>query len=159
MAETHPALDNVEAGIAGESALNAAPVTSIVPSSFEKTSDYSLGPTLDGENTPQNGTAANGDVTRVGSNVDAEKAPLEDAEQGEGSGILTGVRLLAVFIGLVATVFLFALDQSIVATAIPVIVSDFKSFDAVGWVITAYFRTYRFAVMAQPIHTWADERH
>jgi hypothetical protein len=32
---------------------------------------------------------------------------------------------------------MFALDQSIVATAIPVLVSDFDAFDQVSWVITA----------------------
>jgi len=31
------------------------------------------------------------------------------------------------------------IDQSIVSTAIPVIVSDFQAFDQVAWIITAYF--------------------
>lgn len=34
---------------------------------------------------------------------------------------------------------MFALDQSIVSTAIPVIVSDFNAFDQVAWIITGYF--------------------
>ncbi|AFR97147.2 major facilitator superfamily transporter [Cryptococcus neoformans var. grubii H99] len=36
---------------------------------------------------------------------------------------------------------MFALDQSIVSTAIPVIVSDFNAFDQVAWIITGYFLT------------------
>lgn len=34
---------------------------------------------------------------------------------------------------------MFALDQSIVSTAIPSIVSDFEAFSAVAWIVTAYF--------------------
>lgn len=36
---------------------------------------------------------------------------------------------------------MFALDQSIVSTAIPVIVSEFQAFDKVAWLVTAYFLT------------------
>lgn len=34
---------------------------------------------------------------------------------------------------------MFALDQSIVATAIPIIASRFQAFAEVPWLITAYF--------------------
>lgn len=36
---------------------------------------------------------------------------------------------------------MFALDQSIVSTAIPVIVSEYKAFDEVAWIVTSYFLT------------------
>lgn len=36
---------------------------------------------------------------------------------------------------------MFALDQSIVSTAIPVIVSEYQAFDEVSWLVTAYFLT------------------
>ncbi|ORX33889.1 major facilitator superfamily-domain-containing protein [Kockovaella imperatae] len=82
------------------------------------------------------------DVTRVASPEDPEKKPGSDLEAHTGDdGYLSGVRLFLVFIGMLLTVFLFALDQSIVATAIPVIVSDFHSFTKVSWIITAYFLT------------------
>lgn len=34
---------------------------------------------------------------------------------------------------------MFALDQSIVATAIPIVASQFQAFAEVPWLITAYF--------------------
>ena len=130
---TQSTMSNVkalEAGIAGEGELNSGPPTSIVPP-------------LHGNSAEMAHTSSNpDDVTRVpsvtGSQTEkkgdaAEPAPTED------TGILTGLRLFLVFIGMLLVVFLFALDQSIVATAIPVIVSEFHSFTKVGWVITAYF--------------------
>ncbi|WWD17745.1 hypothetical protein CI109_102186 [Kwoniella shandongensis] len=65
----------------------------------------------------------------------AEVPPVDD------SGVLHGLRLYLVFTSIMACVFMFALDQSIVSTAIPVIVSQFQSFDQVAWIITAYFLT------------------
>ncbi len=65
----------------------------------------------------------------------------EETEEAEGvpDGVLTGARLALVFSALLLCTFMFSLDQSIVATAIPRIVSDFNSFAAVAWLITAYF--------------------
>ncbi|CAK9781215.1 unnamed protein product [Cutaneotrichosporon oleaginosum] len=78
----------------------------------------------------------------------SEKASVADsegaAENGDGAvpdGVLTGARLALVFSALLLCTFMFSLDQSIVATAIPRIVSDFNSFAAVAWLITAYFLT------------------
>ncbi|KAK8866052.1 hypothetical protein IAR55_001203 [Kwoniella newhampshirensis] len=68
-----------------------------------------------------------------------EKA--DAAATPEDSGVLTGLRLYLVFASIMACVFMFALDQSIVSTAIPVIVSEFQAFDQVAWIITAYFLT------------------
>lgn len=72
----------------------------------------------------------------------------EDVERGkeeiqprDESGLLEGWRLILVFVSLMLAVFMFALDQSIVSTAIPVIVSDFKAFDQVAWIVTGYFLT------------------
>ncbi|KAK4685090.1 MFS transporter, DHA2 family, glioxin efflux transporter, partial [Tremellales sp. Uapishka_1] len=63
------------------------------------------------------------------------------AVEGETSGLLSGVKLYTVFLSLMLCVFMFALDQSIVASAIPIIVSDFHAFDQVAWVVTGYFLT------------------
>ncbi|GMK56662.1 hypothetical protein CspeluHIS016_0305020 [Cutaneotrichosporon spelunceum] len=77
--------------------------------------------------------------------VDAEKTATTDVAAPANSdildGVLTGTRLLMVFLAMMLAVFMFALDQSIVSTAIPVIVSQFKAFDAVAWIVTAYFLT------------------
>ena len=43
---------------------------------------------------------------------------------------------------------MFALDQSIVATAIPVLVSDFNAFEQVPWVITGYVPSFHPKVNA-----------
>jgi len=43
---------------------------------------------------------------------------------------------------------MFALDQSIVATAIPVLVSDFNAFEQVPWVITGYVHYFHHKVNA-----------
>jgi EmrB/QacA subfamily drug resistance transporter len=43
--------------------------------------------------------------------------------------------------GLMAGMFLAALDQSIVGTALPQIVSEFNSLDKLSWVVTAYLLT------------------
>ncbi|KAJ3212833.1 hypothetical protein HDU67_003574 [Dinochytrium kinnereticum] len=54
---------------------------------------------------------------------------------------LTKVQFILVFVGLALAVFLAALDQTIVAVALPKIAGDFKSLDQVAWIGTAYFLT------------------
>ncbi|ORY32266.1 major facilitator superfamily domain-containing protein [Naematelia encephala] len=66
---------------------------------------------------------------------------VEAQHSAEESSVMSGPKLYLVFVSLMFCIFMFALDQSIVATAIPVIVSDFHAFDKVGWVITGYFLT------------------
>ncbi|KAJ7253497.1 ABC transporter [Mycena rebaudengoi] len=52
--------------------------------------------------------------------------------------ILTGKQLAAVFVALLLAVFLIALDQTILSTALPRIASDFNSFSLQGWVATSF---------------------
>jgi len=47
-------------------------------------------------------------------------------------------RILAIYAGLMVALFLAALDQTIVATALPRIVSDLGGLSQYSWVITAY---------------------
>jgi EmrB/QacA subfamily drug resistance transporter len=54
---------------------------------------------------------------------------------------LTHEQILVVLVGLMAGMFLAALDQSIVGTALPRIVSDLGGLDHLSWVITAYLLT------------------
>ncbi|CAG8456173.1 2510_t:CDS:10 [Cetraspora pellucida] len=50
-------------------------------------------------------------------------------------------QILLVFVGLSLAIFLAALDQTIVATALPAIALDFKALDEISWVGTAYLLT------------------
>ncbi|KAJ7450967.1 major facilitator superfamily domain-containing protein [Mycena galericulata] len=54
------------------------------------------------------------------------------------STILTGKRLALVFVSMLLSTALVALDQTILATALPRIASDFDSFSLQGWVATAF---------------------
>ena len=50
-------------------------------------------------------------------------------------------RILAIYSGLMVTLLLAALDQTIVATALPRIVSDLGGLTQYSWVFTAYMLT------------------
>ncbi|KZP21415.1 transporter [Athelia psychrophila] len=52
--------------------------------------------------------------------------------------ILTGKRLLVVFIALLMALLMIALDQTILATALPRISSDFNAFALQGWVASSF---------------------
>ncbi|KAG9047821.1 hypothetical protein FS837_001417 [Tulasnella sp. UAMH 9824] len=71
---------------------------------------------------------------------DPEKAivavPLVDE-----SKIVGGYKLVLMFIGMLLSALLVSLDQTIVATAIPRIASEFNALDEVTWIASAYFLT------------------
>lgn len=48
---------------------------------------------------------------------------------------------LVIMISVMASMFLVALDQTIIATALGKIVEDFNAFDSLSWIITAYLLT------------------
>ncbi|KAJ7119611.1 ABC transporter, partial [Mycena epipterygia] len=54
------------------------------------------------------------------------------------STILTGKKLAIVFIAMLLSILLVALDQTILATALPRIASDFQSFSLQGWVASLF---------------------
>jgi len=54
---------------------------------------------------------------------------------------MTHRQILVVFSGLMLGMFLAALDQSIVGTALPTIVGDFHALNRISWVVTAYLLT------------------
>ncbi|HYT27301.1 MAG TPA: MFS transporter, partial [Actinomycetota bacterium] len=56
----------------------------------------------------------------------------------ETSGRLTHRQILIVFSGLMSGMLLAALDQTIVATALPTIVGDLGGLSHLSWVVTAY---------------------
>jgi len=63
------------------------------------------------------------------------------APSDEGNSYLSHQQILVVMVGLMAGMLLAALDQSIVGTALPQIVSDLGGLDHLSWVVTAYLLT------------------
>src|SRR6266702_4131476 len=55
-------------------------------------------------------------------------------------------RILAIYAGLMVSIFLAALDQTIVATALPKVVSDLGGLTQYSWVFTAYMLTSTVSV-------------
>ncbi|KAJ7168993.1 major facilitator superfamily domain-containing protein [Mycena filopes] len=60
------------------------------------------------------------------------------APTADTSTILTGKRLAVVFVAMLLSLFLVALDQTILATALPRIASDFDAFSLQGWVSSSF---------------------
>src|SRR5947208_5772566 len=64
-------------------------------------------------------------------------------------GRLAGRALWTVFAALMLGMFLAALDQTIVSTALPTIVGDLGGLNHLSWVVTAYLLT---ATVAGPLY-------
>jgi MFS family permease len=60
------------------------------------------------------------------------------------------VRLI--FAGLMLGMLLAALDQTIVATALPTITGDLNGLEHIGWVVTAYLLAVAVVVVVMPIY-------
>jgi EmrB/QacA subfamily drug resistance transporter len=78
--------------------------------------------------------------------AEAAVAPPTSAQAPGGAGpgapaYLTHREIIQVLIGLMAGMFLAALDQSIVGTALPRIVSELGGLSHLSWVVTAYLLT------------------
>ncbi|EJU00964.1 MFS general substrate transporter [Dacryopinax primogenitus] len=76
----------------------------------------------------------------------SERSSIADQKQDSATGEAeitypTGFKLLAIISALVLSIFLAALDMTIVATAIPRITDEFKSLSDVGWYGSAFFLT------------------
>ncbi|KAJ7500300.1 ABC transporter [Mycena galericulata] len=63
-----------------------------------------------------------------------EKVPVP----ADPDTILTGTKLAIVFVAMLLSLLLIALDQTILATALPRIASDFQSFSLQGWVSSSF---------------------
>jgi EmrB/QacA subfamily drug resistance transporter len=64
-----------------------------------------------------------------------------ETQQSDAQGYLSHRQILIVMAGLMAGMFLAALDQSIVGTALPRITSELGGLDKLSWVVTAYLLT------------------
>lgn len=68
-------------------------------------------------------------------------SPDPGTAPAEGGGYLSHKQILVVMGGLMAGMFLAALDQSIVGVALPKITSELGGLDKLSWVVTAYLLT------------------
>ncbi|KAF0476398.1 MFS general substrate transporter [Gigaspora margarita] len=66
---------------------------------------------------------------------------LETIDDNEPKFSMNKTQVLLVFVGLALAIFLAALDQTIVATALPAIALEFNALDQIAWVGTAYLLT------------------
>ena len=82
----------------------------------------------------KNGNLAS-NVTEKGKGADAEAQNEDDTEYPHG------LKLVTLITALCLAVFLVALDQTIIATAIPKITDQFNSITDIGWYGSAYFLT------------------
>jgi EmrB/QacA subfamily drug resistance transporter len=71
----------------------------------------------------------------------AQTRPHPKTATGDAEGYLSHRQILVVMGGLMTGMFLGALDQSIVATALPTITSELGGLDKLSWVVTAYMVT------------------
>ena len=83
--------------------------------------------------TPSTAAAAGAAATRQAAPPPGPAAP--------GPGYLSHRQILVVLAGVMAGMLLFALDQGIVGTALPRIVSELGGLDRLSWVVTAYLLT------------------
>lgn len=72
---------------------------------------------------------------------DTVAPPPPAAAAAANSDILTGKKLAVVFGSMMLALLLIALDQTILATALPRIASDFNGFSEQGWVSAAFVMT------------------
>lgn len=71
-----------------------------------------------------------------------ESSPSDvDEQQNNEPEYPKAAKLIFIVVSLVLSMFLIALDMTIVATAIPQITDDFKSLDQVAWYGSAFFLT------------------
>ncbi|KAG0026578.1 hypothetical protein BGZ81_006238 [Podila clonocystis] len=81
--------------------------------------------------------------------------PPGPPEQDFGPKVpLTPIRRVLVFLGILTTLFLAALDQTIVTTTLPSIAKDFDNFADISWVGTAYLLA---TTCTQPIYGMASD--
>jgi hypothetical protein len=78
--------------------------------------------------------------------LEKEKADVDDAasrtsEEELEANYPKGIKLGLIVLALCLAVFLVALDQTIIATAIPKITDQFKSLDDIAWYASAYMLT------------------
>ncbi|KAK7421865.1 hypothetical protein QQZ08_009743 [Neonectria magnoliae] len=113
--------------------MGSPPATLEVPEEQERpvsTASTLRGEDLVNEKKQDDGATTDGDGTLDGldEEIDTTEYP-------------TGFKMFFIVLALVLSIFLVALDMTIVATAIPKITDEFKGLDKVGWYGAAFFMT------------------
>src|SRR5512132_1305902 len=85
--------------------------------------------------------SAGGRTTNAPAPAKPPSLPSSAPSAGHGGDYLSHRQILVVMGGLMAGMFLAALDQSIVAVALPKITSELGGLDKLSWVVTAYLLT------------------
>src|SRR5918998_1564142 len=80
-------------------------------------------------------------TTMTAETTEGTAAPSPAPAEPSAPGYLSRKQILVVLGGLMAGMFLAALDQSIVGVALPKITSDLGGLDKLSWVVTAYLLT------------------
>ncbi|BCS25028.1 uncharacterized protein APUU_41472A [Aspergillus puulaauensis] len=75
------------------------------------------------------------------SNIDSEKNPKEEDVAAAEPEYPPFAKVVVIILGLYLSVFLVALDQTIISVAIPEITNQFKSIEDIAWYGSAYFLT------------------
>lgn len=82
--------------------------------------------------------------------VPTDNVPLQSIpSQASSTSQITTTQFIGIFVAVAPSMFLGSLDQTIVATALPVIASQLGNFSNIAWVITAYLLA---ATVAAPIY-------
>ncbi|KAF8304792.1 MFS general substrate transporter [Clavulina sp. PMI_390] len=80
-------------------------------------------------------------VVAGASNAAATAAPVAARPQVQAPVQVSKARFILIFLSIMISVFLFALDQLIVATAIPKITNQFHSLTQISWLANGFFIT------------------
>ncbi|TVY38445.1 Aspyridones efflux protein [Lachnellula occidentalis] len=131
------------------SAMDSSTLKSSSPSIDEKSRHEAEEPIRQGSSSPsptrfvseKNEQHGENDLRKVFSAKEAQAELTKIMSSGEGVDYPTGMKLGLISMALCLSVFLMALDNSIIATAIPKITDQFHSLPDVGWYGSAYLLT------------------
>ena len=90
---------------------------------------------------PQGQTPRDSDIISKSDSTQSTSGGKDAANPKSEAGFPTGFRFFAIITALVLSIFLVALDTTIVSTAIPRITDEFHSLSDVGWYGSAFFLT------------------
>ncbi|SCZ91295.1 BZ3500_MvSof-1268-A1-R1_Chr1-2g01314 [Microbotryum saponariae] len=142
-----PTLSAIHATVANEEAheishptVEHAPDGTAIPAISKRISSGSSSSQQEKRSSSSTPPGSAKDVEKFGAGVIGEDG-FTDEERLRESKYLTGKKLAVVFIGMLMSVWLIALDQTILAPALPVIASKFNALDQIAWIASAYFLT------------------
>jgi EmrB/QacA subfamily drug resistance transporter len=119
---------------------DAATETRRAPSESSQEIDAEKKSVID-DSTPEPGNEDEKDKAVLEKEEDGDDGKAEEATERERTDYPTGMKLTVIVSALALAVFLMALDNTIIATAIPRITDQFKSLGDVGWYGSSYLLT------------------